>query len=176
MAVSTIVTTVGAADANSYVTLAYANQYHANRSNTTDWTAETDDDVLNRCLLQATIDMEMLRYRGTKYDISLDGDGDAVQALAFPRTWNTDTNGLYIPRPVEWAQCEQALFLYWLNASSVEADDKNNIESFRRGGVSVTYREPKNEASPTYGFLSKKAVILLTDLLLSGSGGLKLRR
>lgn len=163
--VSTIVTTPGASSANSYVTLTEANQYFADRGNSADWLAETDDDILTRILLQAALDLELLDWASTKYDEDIDEDGNHEQALAFPRAEHIAENGLYIPTEIKRAQFEQALFLYRLNGKTIEAGENTAIKSFQRGGVSVVYRKERLVSSQVYNFLSDKALAFAKPFL-----------
>lgn len=105
----TITTETGAglADANSYASLDYANDYHATRSNA-EWSGE--DDQLTQALLVAFESLESLygpNYKGALLPTS-------TQAALFPRMPFTDNNGRLvsshtIPTCLMQAQCEIAL-------------------------------------------------------------------
>jgi hypothetical protein len=86
MATSTIVATVGSATANSYCTLAVADQYHDDRPAVgTTWSAETDANK-NRSLMWATKLLDaLITWRGNVVD--------DVQALDWPRYGLSHTSG-----------------------------------------------------------------------------------
>lgn len=103
-----IVATVGSASANSFATLAEADTYAEARLNTTLWDAATDDSC-NRALVEATRELNYLRWQGRR--------ADDTQALAWPRDWarNPDDPNYdfydtdEIPQRVKDATCELAL-------------------------------------------------------------------
>jgi len=76
MAVSPIVATPGAADANSFIDEAFADQYLEDRLNAESWAAADPDDK-SRALIEATRDLTRLVYIGQRTD--------DVQALSWPR-------------------------------------------------------------------------------------------
>lgn len=76
MAVSTINAYLTNKDANSYVTLAYANQYFSDRINSTSWTGASTDEK-TQALLEATKRLEAFRYHGDKMHVK--------QRLEWPR-------------------------------------------------------------------------------------------
>jgi hypothetical protein len=110
-----IIATAGAANANSFVTLAEANAYIDGRLNASSWT-DASTDTKNRALVEATRDISDLTYVGTRVDLT--------QALAWPREYalNPDApeflergeiSELYyaetvIPQRVKDATCELA--------------------------------------------------------------------
>jgi hypothetical protein len=110
-------TEVGGATANSYVSLASANEYFDSRENSDVWvdmvgvgsyTATARKEGL---LKQATRELDVLRYSYTKYQ-TVPFNDENYQALEFPRSINTDSDGnLYIPPEVKDAQYEQAIWI-----------------------------------------------------------------
>lgn len=121
----TIVATVGAADANSYVTLIEAEAYMESRRNASLWDAATTDSK-NRALVEATRDLSTRTY-----------DGDRVtttQALAWPRQWAPDPDsptGDYflstvVPQRVKDATCELAFQFVKAGTTDVAALDPND--------------------------------------------------
>ena len=100
--------TPGAADANSYATLAEAADYIGTLTFAEDWPA--DPAAQEKVLRQAAMIMETLDYKGQR------AKSEAAQALAFPR-WNIfDRAGYYIdsatiPALVKRAQIQLALAL-----------------------------------------------------------------
>lgn len=107
----TLVPTPGAANANTYVSLAAADAYLADHLRVAEWTAATVDDK-SRALIQATEDLDEL----VEWDIALLGwPTSTTQALRFPsssviRRWGDAwyANDV-IPDFIADACCEQAL-------------------------------------------------------------------
>jgi hypothetical protein len=131
----TIDATLGTFTSNSYVDLAYADDYWANHFNATkvaQWLALTDEQKTT-LLISGTRVIDTLRFtnRTTRADYSMRYNrltGTVIdmsylwrepvkwyyyQKLQFPRNLDVDpSNGsLYIPEPIKMAQCEQAMYL-----------------------------------------------------------------
>lgn len=96
----------GLASANAYISVEYADQYHAERGNA-DWSAT--DEVKQQAIVKATDYIETRwgpRFRGTPEFI------DTPQALAFPRLYINDRYGVAItgvPEVLQRATAELAL-------------------------------------------------------------------
>ena len=174
MSVSTLVTTVATANANSYVDLTEFNQYIDDRANASSLSTQSDDNK-TRALLQATREIDLCKYSGTKYYTGHSDDGDPIQALAFPRGYMFANNGTYIPREVKNAQCEQALQILKLSTQKQDSDDNDNLASFSRGGVSASFKE-KTSKNQDQKRLAPKALHYLRDHLVGGSGIIQLIR
>lgn len=84
MAVSSIKAAPSAFNANSYVTVAEADQYFSDRLAATDWTGASDDDK-KKALLEAIRRIDSFRYHERKYRTNPE------QPLQFPRS---DSNAL----------------------------------------------------------------------------------
>ncbi len=168
MSVTTLVETVGASNANTYVTLVEADQYFEDRLNTSDWTGSSDDDK-NRSLLTATKDIDNVKFIGNKLNTGKPGASN-YQALDFPRrfpidfiyqdsvleqllissaseqtfppTYNSSGAG-YIPQRIKDAQCEQAIYL--LSVGTEETKRANlqaqGVVAFRLGHLYERYGE-----------------------------------
>src|SRR5262249_16056974 len=121
-----IIATIGATDANSFVTMAEAENYHNARLNSAAWTDANADDKA-RALLMAANRLQLENWLGNR--------GTTTQRLAWPRlavgkidpvsvgfgyggNWGYGGNYAYftevyqsneIPQPVKDAQCELAL-------------------------------------------------------------------
>ena len=145
----TLVATVGASTANSYVDASTADGYFDTRPNASAWTALTDDDAKARALIFATTILEREKWSGTKGTTPASA---LVQALAFPRRWLrtleadavpefvtdifidlsvTYYDSTTIPTPIVRATCELALEI--LNAGTTDlfgsaGDPKRNIK------------------------------------------------
>jgi hypothetical protein len=169
--VDTIVATPGAANANSYNTLAEATTYFGNRVHATDWTGSSDDTLKARSLITAALDFNDLQWQRPKYDSGYDTDtGSWLQALAFPWDIHYANNGLYIPIEIKHGHLEQALFSFRLNQNSSEFSDQYKIESFTRGRVSVTYRTDRITSDPILQSISDKAMLKIKPFLAITKG------
>lgn len=123
-----LIATVGAVDANSYVTLGEAEAYFAARFDS-DAFGELDPADQEKALLQATREVDRRRFKGCRHYIS--------QALKFPRQYpyhreNPDSGtGVEIPRSVKEATCEQALWI----AQHKETGGRNTRQKLQAQGV-----------------------------------------
>ena len=100
-----IVTTAGAADANSYASVAEADAYLAVRGDTATWTALTPGEKEAK-LQWAAIYLDTLNFRGTR--------STSTQALQWPRIGVWDRDGFEvdgIPQALKNAQSEMAFQL-----------------------------------------------------------------
>lgn len=99
----TLVATVGATNANTYLSLAGANSIAEGMIGTLSWTSATDDDK-TKALITATNGMETLGWIGSR--------ATTTQALAWPRTDAACGDKNYgddeIPREVELATFDLA--------------------------------------------------------------------
>lgn len=81
---ATIIATPGAADANSYLTLAEAGAYADGDIAAAEWYTSTTDQR-TRALISATRSMDLIEFTGTR--------SSTTQALSWPRTGVTTTDG-----------------------------------------------------------------------------------
>lgn len=154
---TTIVATVGASNANSYVDLAFADAYFDARLGSSTWTDQSDDDVKASALIQATMVLDSL------YDWNgwLATD---TQALRWPRdgALNYDQafgpNSMYdfdntltayfentvVPLQVKRAVCELAISL--LDASGFTGE-VNTLDTVRVGPIRVDFSKTTSERS-----------------------------
>src|SRR5262247_1853050 len=123
MPLPTLDTTIGGANANTYVTLQAAEDYHDARLNSEAWTAASADDK-TRALLMAAKKLDSENWLGSR--------ATSTQRLAWPRLYVQKVDGLgsgygwgygygygwlfgdvylstEIPQRVKDAQCELAL-------------------------------------------------------------------
>lgn len=134
---SAIVTTVGSAGANSYVTQAECTTYHGDRLNTSAWTGATGDNK-DIALLMAARRLQDENWRGSRVN--------DTQKLAWPRLYvenpDSSTYDHYdsdeIPQRVKDAQCELAL-AYLQNTAREEDAEGAAVESFSADGVSINF-------------------------------------
>lgn len=127
--------TLSGESSESYISIATADAYHLKRSGNTAWSALSNDEKV-RALIGATDLLERLDYYGDKYS--------RTQALKFPRVYRNVSDGLSIPRFIEHAMAELAL---WVATSSSTAQANRaarraaGVTSFRLGELSETYGE-----------------------------------
>lgn len=160
-----LITTVGAADANSYGTLAEFAAYLETRINASAVLALTDEQK-TALLIQAARDLDALPFEGIKYNTDILSDGTPCQALQFPRNYTYWTDGAFIPQEVKHAQFEQAVFLNTLQSEGQEPGDVDRLESFKRGSVSMTFRAKATTKNKEEKYLAERARFYLRDHLL----------
>lgn len=131
----TIVATVGASDANSYLSVETATEILDARLGSSAWAdAEPDDQA--RALIMATRTIDSNRFRG--YKVAYD------QALEFPRSDQPNTPPDEIPEDVQLACAEQALWCIQ-NASTGGKSDRQALQAqgvaqYTVGNLSETFR------------------------------------
>lgn len=154
--------------ANSYVSLADADAYHAAMGN--DWDSTTDTETFEQALIVAARSVDTLW--GSQFLGSLLSDH---QPLLFPRTAFQDTTGRVIaraaiPRALRDAQCEIALLaLAGQDVMPFPASGTIQSESVSVDVISrdITYSAPKAQAE--YPGLEKVALILGPILRKAGA-------
>jgi hypothetical protein len=149
MAIPTIDTTIGGANANSYVTLQNAEDYHDARLNTETWANATSDNK-SRALLMAANRLQSENWLGSRVT--------ATQRLAWPRLYVEKVDGISpgfgwgygwlfgdvylsteIPQRVKDAQCELALnYLQGFDDGS-----EDSMASFSADGVSINFQSQR---------------------------------
>ncbi len=174
-----LITTAGAADANSFADLAYADAYFANTQREATWLAIGDDNARERALLDAMLVLEGLDWIG--------GRSSGDQALSWPRmllqrgrlqytyfgsSMLVDYRGRYwpaneVPNQIRNAQCELAL-LVAQDASWVEGTF--DVTSIRTGIVQLGI----NGGADAGSVLGSRVWLWLDGFLLSGSGVIRL--
>jgi hypothetical protein len=139
----TLVSTLGAEDANSYVDVAYCDTYWSGHYQTTkaDAWAALQTSQKASALIAACRLLESVRFtytynptRSSSYeynrstgrvieytDRSQPYKGSYSQALQFPRTidLDTDTGAPFIPDAIKEAQCEQAVYLLTFDEGAI---------------------------------------------------------
>jgi hypothetical protein len=103
------VATVGAATANSYADLTFADAYFEAHPQFEVWD-RLYSPAKQRALILATTQIDNMVIDGEKAVTSLTA-GVPDQALRFPRSVDYDDGAAYIPVIVKRATCEQAMFL-----------------------------------------------------------------
>jgi hypothetical protein len=136
---SVLVTTAGLATSNAYVTLAVANQYHADRPAVgTTWAAATDDQR-TAAILWATQLLDRL-YVWSGWTV------DSVQVLQWPR-WGMlrPTGWTYvaqteIPVQLQYATAEYARQLLASDRAGDSDVETQGITSVKAGSVQVNFK------------------------------------
>jgi len=175
----TIDATVGGDDTNSYLTLAAADTIAESLMNTDGWDAATDA-AKNIALVQATADIDTLKFRGRKWYWQYQNESDDnFQALEFPRTMRYDeydgydvklvpseSSTLTIPVKVQRATVVQAIHLIDFHeefrAASRARD--SGIKEIEVGH----FREVFTGGGGTQNIVCKEARMLLKHWLKSG--------
>lgn len=132
------VTTPGAANANSYASVAEFKTYRDSRLPAVAWAvAATDPEIEVALIMAARLQDALFDWTGTA--------ADEVQALSWPRIGMLNRNGFAIastvnPQALKDAQCEFALQLG--NGDRVSDDDaaKSNLSSVKAGSVAVSFQ------------------------------------
>lgn len=138
MSVSALVVTPGAANANAYVSLAVADQYHADRpASGTTWEDATSDEK-NAAILFATEQLDML-YAWTGYVVN------STQALLWPRVGMWYPSRYTVPSDIIPIQLQRATaeFARQLLAADRTADsdvETQGISSLSVGPVSLSFK------------------------------------
>lgn len=145
MPVSAIVATALAANANSFATLAEAEQYFSDRLHSDAWTAATADQKAQALLWATKILDTRVAWKGSK---STQG-----QALNWPRAYVEDPNYAImppatayslskfyldsdtVPQVIKQAQCELALSL--LSEDITQDADTTGLSSITVGSISL---------------------------------------
>lgn len=146
----TLVATLGAANANSMLTVEQANTYFDNSLSGQAW-AEFDDDTKARALIGASAALAGLFYWG---DVVTAG-----QAMPFPRTYPGASDGTAIPREIVAATAEHALALAIANENGDSVTSTRmqmraeGVTSYRNGDRAETF-SPLSYTSTT-GTLSQ---------------------
>lgn len=135
----TLIATAGSPTANSYLTLAEADVYFANRLNSDAWDDSPNQDM---ALIEATFRLDQYDYLGITTDEYLETP-EPTQALKWPRVLNDDGDlirnysSLAVPLPIKYATAELALSLLSSSSESVAA---GAVESLKIGtAVEVKY-------------------------------------
>ena len=132
---ATITATLSSATANSYVTLAEANDYFETVPDSRTWTNKTDDQK-NRSLIAATRWIDTLSYYGSRCDNG--------QALKFPRNNytidNVELTCTTIPNNIKYAQYELARALANDTSAVTGTTGKDgNFSEVQLGDLQVKY-------------------------------------
>lgn len=171
----TIVTTAGAADANSYATLVEATAFNAGRPQSSAW-ANADDDTRTAALLWACILLDSdFVWTGAATDKD-------VQALCWPRVTMQNRNGGaiasdVIPQALKNAQSEWARQLIVNDLTSTNDALKQSLSHIKAGPVELTFSIPNSNTldlrradlqlrNPEFAWLSKSVPDVVPQILI----------
>ena len=129
----TIISTAGAANANSYIDLADAETYFSSRMDSDKWTSATEE-TKEGALVQSAILLDSV----------FDWSGERVteeQSLRWPRSYAPDLDGYdypddEIPTNLKHAQCELAVYLIANNGYTAETRD---VDRLRLGSIMLDF-------------------------------------
>lgn len=143
-----LVPTPGAADANTYASLAEFNAYAANRLPALAWFTAATDGQKEAALQAAARELDAcFAWTGSAVD--------AVQALTWPRSGMLTRNGFAIattaiPTELKNAQCEMALQLGAGDRLGDNSALEKGITSLKAGSVALTFSDVKSSQSSSY--------------------------
>lgn len=140
-----LVTTPGAADADSYATLAEADAYNASRPFSTAWAGT---DAVKEAALREAARLLDSSFRWTGAAV------DETQALTWPRSGMSTRNGFAIPttgaasipKALKEAQSEFARQLLAADRTADSGPEKKGITSLKVGPVAIGYRAPGTDS------------------------------
>lgn len=129
--------TIGGEDANSYVTVAFADDYFTTRINSAWWTALGDPEK-QAYLVTSTLALETwYTWRGDKVDedqaLHFPADGEDCQGNDFP----TDD----IPLNVKYAVCEQASFYNGIDATETPVATLQGLSEAQVGSLKAKFEK-----------------------------------
>lgn len=159
-----LVSTVGAANANSYGSYAESEAYFIDRYGSSTW---WEDDEHQLLLIMACLRMETIDYRGTR--------ATETQALSWPRSSvpKPDLLGLYFADTEIPTQIKHAQFEFAFSLGRQNSVDPDSIKSLAIGNsVKAEFDSSKAiiDTSAASGWLPTEAARLLRGFRLNTSG------
>jgi len=151
--------TLSGANANSYVDIAFADDFFLGRLYSELW-IDANEAKKEQALRTATRRLDMEKYYGDK---AVD-----TQALAYPRVGYGYLDGILIdgtiPKQIKEAQCELAIHLLETNMSKVGVND-GKVKKESLDGMSTEYFYDKNDnVAQSNDKLPPFVISLLADL------------
>lgn len=134
----TIVETAGAANANSFVSLAEAETYMESRLHKTTWEDAEQSDKEAALIWAARLINRTVRFNGTK--------ASDLQAMAWPRTGLVDESGFTVsstsvPQTIKDLQVELAFLLLSSDRTAENEAGAAGLTSLRAGPVSLSFKD-----------------------------------
>lgn len=118
---------------NSYVDVAYGNEYLGRKVYADEW-INTTEATKEKALQEATFKVELYKFEGVK--------ANSTQKLEFPRVYNVkeiDDNDATVPDQIKYAVCEEALaILKYGNTARINAQ-RQNVTGAKIGSISEFY-------------------------------------
>lgn len=154
-----LVTTPGAANADSYATVAEADAYNASRPFSSAWTGS--DAVKEAALKQAARLLDAsFRWTGAAVD--------GTQALTWPRSGMLSRNGFAIattvvPQALKDAQSEFARQLLVADRTADNSAEKKDIQRIKADTVEIEYKEMRAGQTDPYAYLDAQALRMGRD-------------
>jgi len=174
MAAPTVIATVGASNANSYVMVATTTTYLNERLNATEWdtAVAAAAGAPERALIMATRRIDMEKFRGEPVSPLTDVESGtaSTQALKWPRYTTFNDAGWAYDKdeiPVDVQRAAMELALHYLNEGTSDALADTGLKGFRNvkvGSLDVT---------PVAGFKAgdlPDTVVRLLRTVLAGGG------
>jgi hypothetical protein len=156
--------TLGATDANSYVTQVEADAYFVDRMHSSSWEA-LDDDVKAGLLITSSQMLDWyVNWKGNKYTVT--------QSMLWPRTGairpdGTEIDNDVLPPEVKVATYEQALTN--IEADRMEDDPLSGIGQLRAGSLMIKAGAEKPNQTNANA-IPNQIYRILSDLYNQGSG------
>jgi len=151
----TIIATPGASNANSYCTVAEADEYFGTVLYADDWTG-ADQDTKERALIMAVLLLDSkYDWAGNQTRLIDEGGVGAGQRLAWPRNGVIDADGLgnidedVIPRQLKYAVAEFAKQLIVSNRTANNDVETQGITSLGVGPISLSFSDSVKSAYQT---------------------------
>ena len=154
----TVIATPGASDANSYLTVAEANAYHASRLFNDVW-LNADDATKETALIWATRVLDREEWKGYRTE--------EIQALRWPRTSVYDRDGYYIadnvvPKFLKDATAELAFLL-----ATADRSAETGTEGFKK--IKVGPIEIELDSTDRVETISKEVYQMIHGYTMRGS-------
>lgn len=162
-----LIDTAGAANANTYSSLAFARSFHESRVHNSDWFEKFTQEQLAAALIEATRRIDLYNYKGQPTT--------RTQFLKFPRQ-NMYVDGGYADRltvPVQVQYATAQLALDYLRkdvgarSAQATASVSGQIQSFKAGSFQINYGGSGATVTQdsSESFLSKESRLLLLPFL-----------
>ena len=133
----TITATVGASDANSFVTLSDAEAYFTTRLHYAAWTAATQSQKEAALIWAGRLINHTVRFNGTKTD--------SDQSMSWPRSGLTDngedTPSDSIPEVIKNIQCDLSLLLLSTDRTLENDASVQGLTSLKAGPVALGFKD-----------------------------------
>ena len=158
----TIIATEGAANANSYLTVAEAESYLEAHKDYDVWSA-LDDEAKKAALVSATRELDLLIYAGRKSTQS--------QSLQWPRIGIVDRDGYTVtgvPKLLKDAACEQVIYELTEDDNIASEFDLKNLDSVEVGPLKYKMKAGLKTQMPDE--VSERLNAISPSLIVEGEG------